>query len=104
LSDEAAMLVGGLGIAYSGNLGSKIAVFEPVHGSAPKYVGTHKINPIAAVLAAKLMLEHLGFEKEALRIENAVKKTIKENIVTPDLGGKHKTQEVTDSIIKNLED
>ncbi|MAG08088.1 isocitrate dehydrogenase [Candidatus Woesearchaeota archaeon] len=104
LSDEASMLVGGLGVAYSGNIGTKKAVFESVHGSAPKYVGTHKINPTATIMAAKLMLEHLGFHKEALRVENAVKKAIADKNVTPDLDGDLTTQQVTESIIKNLEE
>lgn len=103
LSDEASMLVGGLGLAYSGNIGDNAAVFEPVHGSAPKYVGTNKINPIAAILAAKLMLEHLGLEKYAEIIKNAVKKAINEKKVTTDLGGDLTTQQVTDNIIKNME-
>lgn len=103
LSDASSMLVGGLGLAYSGNIGDDVAVFEPVHGSAPKYVDTHKINPLATVLSAKLMLEYLGLTEQAQQLENAVIKTIEENQVTQDLGGTLTTQEVTENIIKNLQ-
>ncbi|MFH1440327.1 MAG: isocitrate/isopropylmalate dehydrogenase family protein [Candidatus Woesearchaeota archaeon] len=102
LSDEASMLVGGLGLAYSGNIGKDTAVFEAVHGSAPKYVGTHKINPIATILSAKLMLEHIGLFDEAKRLHNSVIKVIAGGMTTPDLGGSLTTQQVTDAIIENL--
>ena len=60
LSDLCAQLVGGMGFAYSGNIGETYAVFEPTHGSAPKYAGLNKVNPLAAILAAKMMVEWLG--------------------------------------------
>ena len=104
LSDEASMLVGGLGVAYSGNIGNDVAVFEPVHGSAPDITGKNKANPIATILAARFMLEHLGLVKEAGRVEAAVRKTIAQGNVTPDLGGSLTTKQVTDSIINNLEE
>ncbi len=78
LSDLCAGLVGGLGITPSMNVGEGIAVFEPVHGSAPKYAGMNKANPTAAILCGALMLEHLGEEKAATKLENAVARVIAE--------------------------
>jgi len=102
LSDETSMRVGGLGLAASGNIGDKFSVFEPVHGSAPKYVGTNKINPMAMIIAAKMMFEHLGEEKQAKRIEKAIVTTMKQMVLTKDLGGKNTTSEVTEGIVSNL--
>lgn len=103
LSDEASVLVGGLGIAYSGNIGEKTAVFEPVHGSAPKYVGRNIANPIAAIMASKMMLEFLGEKDSAAIVENAVIRAIRENKVTHDLGGNLTMEEVTRAIVKLVE-
>lgn len=103
LSDEASALIGGLGVAYSGNIGDNTAIFEPVHGSAPAIAGKNIANPIAAIMAAKFMLEHLKLTEEAQKIDNAVKKAIKNNKVTPDLEGSLNTEQVTDYIIKQLE-
>ncbi len=72
ISDLCAQLVGGLGFAASGNIGDKFAVFEPTHGSAPKYAGQYKVNPIATFLAAKLMLDWLGETEKAKRLEKAI--------------------------------
>jgi isocitrate dehydrogenase (NAD+) len=72
LSDLAAGLVGGLGVVPSANIGDHLAVFEPVHGSAPKYAGQDKVNPTAAILSAGLMLRHLGEGEAAARIERSV--------------------------------
>jgi homoisocitrate dehydrogenase len=102
LSDEASMLVGGLGVAYSGNIGSEAAVFEPVHGSAPKLVGLHKANPIATLLSAVLMLEYLDEFEQANRLRQAVMETIRLGQVTEDLGGNLSTEQVTESIINKL--
>ncbi len=102
LSDEASMLVGGLGIAYSGNIGMKKGVFEPVHGSAPKYVGQDKVNPTACFMSAKMMLDFLGKNELAERLENAIVKTMEQKILTYDLGGSAKASEFTDAVIKNL--
>jgi isocitrate/isopropylmalate dehydrogenase len=102
LSDEASMLVGGLGVAYSGNLGTQAAVFEPVHGSAPKLAGLHKANPIATILSAVLMLEYLGEFEPANHLRRAVKDTIRLGEVTEDLGGAMSTEQVTESIINKL--
>ena len=102
LSDEASMLVGGLGVAYSGNIGSESAVFEPVHGSAPKLAGLHKANPIATILSAVFMLEYLGEHRPAARLRQAVMETIRLGQVTEDLGGFLSTEQAAESIIQCL--
>jgi homoisocitrate dehydrogenase len=102
LSDEASMLVGGLGLACSGNIGAKTAVFEPVHGSAPKLAGLDKANPLAAVLSAGMMLEYLGEMEQAWRVQRAVVKMIEEGRVSEDLGGRLSTNEVADQLIAEL--
>jgi len=78
VSDLCAGLIGGLGIAPGANIGDQIALFEPVHGSAPKYAGQNKVNPTACILSAVLMLEHLHEVQAARRLEEAVKAVIKE--------------------------
>ncbi len=103
LSDEASMLVGGLGLAASGNLGEGAAVFEPVHGSAPKLVGTGQANPLATLLSAAMMLDHLGEGQQAARLRAAVEQVIATGQVTPDLGGTLRTEEVVDAVIQVLE-
>ncbi|TAH34653.1 MAG: isocitrate/isopropylmalate dehydrogenase family protein [Planctomycetota bacterium] len=92
ISDLCAQLVGGLGFAAAGNIGKDVAVFEPTHGSAPKYAGQYKVNPLACILAAKLMLDWLGERATAARLENAVARVVKEGKVrTYDMGGKAST-------------
>jgi len=104
LSDEAAGLIGGLGLAPSGNIGDNYGLFEPVHGSAPDLAGKRIANPIAAILAAKMMLDYLGEDKWAEQVENAVVTVLKEGKqLTPDLGGSSTTSEVTEAIIAVLE-
>jgi 3-isopropylmalate dehydrogenase len=101
VSDLCAGLVGGLGFAPSANLGDKFAVFEPTHGSAPKYAGQYKVNPIAMLLTAKLMFEWLGESARATQLENAVSRVVKEGKVkTYDMGGKNTTLEVAKEIAK----
>ncbi|MBF0490551.1 MAG: isocitrate/isopropylmalate dehydrogenase family protein [Candidatus Omnitrophica bacterium] len=78
VSDLCAGLIGGLGIASGANYGDEIALFEPVHGSAPKYVGQNKVNPTATILSSVLMLKHLKEDSAALRLENAVRAVLKE--------------------------
>ena len=103
LSDEAAGLVGGLGLAPSANIGDGYGLFEPVHGSAPDIAGTGIANPIASILSAKMMLDFLGEDEWAERIENAVVSVLKEGkYLTPDLGGSSTTREVTEAIIGAL--
>lgn len=103
LSDEAAGLVGGLGMAPSANIGDDYALFEPVHGSAPDISGKGIANPIAAILSAKMMLEYLGEKGAAIKIENAVENVLWEGKkLTPDLGGVSTTNETTEAIIDAL--
>ncbi|MDR1784229.1 MAG: isocitrate/isopropylmalate dehydrogenase family protein [Endomicrobium sp.] len=103
LSDLCAGLVGGLGVAPGANLGKGIAVFEAVHGSAPKYKGLNKVNPTALILSAKLMLEYLGEIDAASRLERAVSNVIMEKkCVTYDLGGTAGTKEMGQAIIEKL--
>ncbi|MDD2922798.1 MAG: isocitrate/isopropylmalate dehydrogenase family protein, partial [Anaerolineales bacterium] len=102
LSDEACMFVGGLGIASSGNIGADAAVFEPVHGSAPPLVGTGKENPIATLLAAAMMLDHIGEKNHAAKLRSAIETCIANNETTPDLGGALTTDEVAKAVIGNL--
>jgi 3-isopropylmalate dehydrogenase len=103
VSDLCAQLVGGLGFACSGNIGDKLGVFEPTHGSAPKYAGQYKTNPMAMILTAKLMLEWLGEKSEAERLEAAVAKTILEGKSrTYDMGGTDSTLEVAEEVARNL--
>ena len=103
VSDLCAQLVGGLGFASSGNIGDKLAVFEPSHGSAPKYAGLYKVNPMAMILSAKLMLEWLGETEMAARLESAIAAVIKEGKVrTYDMGGTSKTLEVGEAVAAKL--
>jgi homoisocitrate dehydrogenase len=102
LSDLMAGLVGGLGIAPSGNIGEHYAIFEPVHGSAPDIAGKGIANPTATILTAMMMLEHLGEHAVAARIDNAVNKVLAEGPHTPDLGGKATTSKLTDAVIAAL--
>jgi isocitrate/isopropylmalate dehydrogenase len=86
-------------MAPSGNIGDVMAVFEPVHGTAPKCAGKNVVNPIATILAARMMLDYLGETEAAFRIETAVKNVLAEGkIRTYDLGGKSSTTEVAEAI------
>ena len=103
LSDEAAQIVGGLGLAAGANIGDDYAMFEPVHGSAPKYAGKNKVNPMATILAAKMMMEYLRETEAAEMIQQAVIEVLKEGKVrTYDLGGKSTTQEVGEEIASKI--
>lgn len=103
ISDLCAQMVGGLGFGCSANIGDKLAVFEPTHGSAPKYAGQYKVNPVATILAAKMMLEWLGETSKAAALEQAVADTVKESKVrTYDMGGKHSTLEMAKAIADKL--
>ncbi|HMK38776.1 MAG TPA: isocitrate/isopropylmalate dehydrogenase family protein [Bacteroidota bacterium] len=103
ISDLAAQMVGGLGFGCSGNIGAKLAVFEPSHGSAPKYAGQYKVNPIATVLAAKMMLDWLGEPEKARAIEEATASVIREGKVrTYDMGGSAKTLDLARAIARKL--
>ena len=103
ISDLCAQMVGGLGFGCSGNIGDKIAVFEPTHGSAPKYAGMYKVNPLASILAGKMMLEWLGEKEMADKIEKATAEVIKEGKVrTYDMGGSNKTLEMGQAIADHI--
>lgn len=102
LSDEAAGLTGGLGVAASGNMGNDQGLFEPVHGSAPKYAGKNVANPTASFLSSAMMLDFLGEDKMAKKIRLSVTKMIKFGLTTKDLGGKLKSSEFTNKVIENL--
>jgi homoisocitrate dehydrogenase len=102
LSDEASALVGGLGVAPSANLGESVAIFEPVHGSAPDIAGKGVANPIGAILSAVMLLDHMGEEISALRVQAAVRQALAEGVLTQDLGGKASTDEVTRAVLRNL--
>ena len=102
-SDLCAQLVGGLGFACSGNIGENYAVFEPTHGSAPKYEGQYKVNPIAEILTAKMMLEWLGESQMATRLEDAVAQVIAEaKVRTYDMGGNNTTLQLAEAIAARL--
>lgn len=103
LSDLAAQLTGGLGFAASGNIGDTFAVFEPTHGSAPKYAGHFTVNPLAMVITIKLMLDWLGEIGKALSLERAVTDAIAEGTVrTRDMGGNSSTWEMTEAVLKKF--
>ena len=105
VSDLAAGLVGGLGVAPGANIGEKAAVFEPVHGSAPKYAGQNKANPTALILSAALMLRHLGETGAADAVESAVREVIAESrTVTYDLGGTAGTREYGQEVAARVRD
>jgi isocitrate dehydrogenase (NAD+) len=103
LSDLNAGLVGGLGMAPAGNIGADAAIFEAVHGSAPDIAGKGIANPIALILSAAMMLDHVGLGDKGERIRKALDNTlVRDNIRTGDLGGKANTKQFTQAIIKNL--
>lgn len=103
ISDLCAQMVGGLGFGCSGNIGTELAVFEPTHGSAPKYAGMYKVNPIATILAAKMMLDWLGETEKAKMIEDATATVIKEGKTrTYDMGGDATTLEIAEEIAKKI--
>jgi homoisocitrate dehydrogenase len=102
LSDEASMLVGGLGVACSGNIGEHAAVFEPVHGSAPNLAGTHQANPLATFLSAAMLLDYIGESEQAGRVRAAVTQAIITNQITADLGGVLSTEAVTQAVLGGL--
>jgi 3-isopropylmalate dehydrogenase len=103
LSDLSAALLGGLGVAPSANLNpGSVSMFEPVHGSAPDIAGKNLANPMAAILAAAMMLGELGFPEEAAHLEKVVADAIHQGVTTPDLGGKGGTREVADWICARL--
>jgi isocitrate dehydrogenase (NAD+) len=103
LTDEAAALVGGLGVAAGANIGDNYGMFEPAGGSAPKYTGQNKVNPVAMIEAGKMMLDFLGEESAAQKVEKATMKVLEEKkVLTFDLGGKAKTSEMGSAIAEKV--
>jgi isocitrate dehydrogenase (NAD+) len=102
VSDLAAGMMGGLGVAPGANFGKGCALFEAVHGSAPKYAGLNKVNPTALLLSATLMLDHLGEEKARTDIESALENTLRSGVKTYDLGGNARTSDFADAIASEL--
>ena len=102
LSDEAAMVCGGMGIAPSANVGAGGALFEPVHGSAPDIAGQGIANPIATTLAASMMLDYLGEREAAGWLIAGCEIAMRDGVLTPDLGGEAKTAEVTAVITETI--
>jgi isocitrate dehydrogenase (NAD+) len=110
ISDLASGLVGGLGVAPGANIGEEYALFEPTHGSAPRYAGQNKVNPTATILSGALMLRHLGEDEAAERVEEAVRQVIGEGLhVTYDLKPTHDdptavgTQEMAEAVVERVE-
>ncbi len=102
LSDEACMLVGGLGLACSANVGERAAVFEPVHGSAPDIAGRGIANPLATILSVALLLEHLGRPEPAAKLRAATRAVLEAGETTPDLGGALGTRAAADAVLARL--
>ncbi len=103
ISEECAGLVGSVGMIYSANFGEGYAMFEPAHGSAPKYQNLDKVNPTATVLAGAWMLEYLGIARESALIFDAVNDVIAEGKTTYDIGGNLRTSEMVDCIVRQIE-
>ena len=102
VSDLAAGMMGGLGVAPGANYGKKCALFEAVHGSAPKYTGMNKVNPTALLLSGTLMLDHLGEHDARKNIEGALEATLAKGIKTYDLGGNATTSGFADAVASEL--
>lgn len=102
LSDEASALIGGLGVAPSGNIGVSNAVFEPVHGSAPDIMGKGIANPLGAILSSAMLLDYLNLTDASSRVRRAVNRALEQNILTRDLGGTATTDEMTRAVIERL--
>lgn len=103
LSDASAGLVGGLGLAPSGNIGDEHGIFEPVHGSAPDIAGNNISNPIAMLLSVSMMLEYLNEDYWADKVRTACENVLeKGKVKTPDLGGNDKTMDVANEVIKEI--
>ncbi|MCD4786238.1 MAG: isocitrate/isopropylmalate dehydrogenase family protein [Candidatus Eremiobacteraeota bacterium] len=104
ISDLSAQLVGGLGFASSGNISDSFALFEPTHGSAPKYAGQYKVNPTAMLLSAKMMLDYLGETKMANVLSKSIAEVVEEGKYrTYDMGGNSTTLEVAEEVARKIE-
>jgi 3-isopropylmalate dehydrogenase len=105
ITDLGAMIQGGMGIAAGGNINPDgVSMFEPIGGSAPKYTGMGVVSPLAAIAAGQMMLEHLGEEKAAKRIEEAIMKVVAHDVKSVNAGKMgHTTSEVGDLVVKYLQ-
>jgi isocitrate dehydrogenase (NAD+) len=105
LTDEAAALVGGLGVAAGGNIGDHYGMFEPAGGSAPKYTGQNKVNPVAMIEASRMMLDFLAEPEAAAKVEKATMRVLEEGkVLTFDLGGTAKTSDMGNAIAQKILD
>ncbi len=103
LSEEASGLIGSIGMVYSANFGDKYAMFEPAHGSAPKYKGQNKVDPVATILSGAWMLSYIGEEEHSKTVFEATKDVIEEGkVVTYDIGGSAKTSEMAETIAERV--
>lgn len=103
LSEEASGLIGSIGMVYSANFGDKYAMFEPAHGSAPKYKGQNKVDPVATILSGAWMLSYIGEEEHSKAVFEATKDVIEEGkVVTYDIGGSAKTSEMAETIAERV--
>jgi 3-isopropylmalate dehydrogenase len=103
ITDLAAALQGGLGMAASGNIHpGRTSMFEPVHGSAPPIAGKNQANPFGAILTAAMMLRHLGFKKEADKVEAAVLEAVRQKKATEDIGGNLGTREAGEWVVNRI--
>jgi isocitrate dehydrogenase len=101
ISEECSALVGSIGLIFSANIGDSFAMFEPAHGSAPKYAGLDKVNPVATVLAGAWMLDYLGEKEKSEAIFKATERVVSEGkYVTYDLGGSAKLSQTAGEIAK----
>ena len=97
------MIVGGIGTGASANIGDKYAMFEPIHGSVPKYTGMDKVNPIGTIMSVKMMLDWMNYKEAGKAIEDAVYKVLEEGkVLTYDLGGNAKCSEVGKEIANKV--
>jgi isocitrate dehydrogenase len=104
ISELASALVANIGMIYSANFGDRYAMFEPAHGSAPKYKGMYRVNPTAMILSGAWMLEYLGYEKEGKAIFRAVEEVVEERKeVTYDLGGNASTLDMARAVARRAE-
>src|SRR5262249_47353457 len=103
ITDLGATFQGGLGMAASGNIHpGRTSMFEPVHGSAPKFAGKNVANPIGAIASAALMLETLGLEQEARAIDAAILRAVRDGYVTADIGGRLGTREAGEAVASGI--
>ena len=105
VTDLGAQLQGGLGLAASANVHpGQVSLFEPVHGSAPKYAGKDRANPLAAIQSVAMLLDHVGLRESAARVERSVLDAVRSGVTTPDLGGAHGASAVGDHVAARIRD